>query len=1257
MRIFRIKREYGFRALERWPSIGYVCLCVVMVVVFAEASDAGDWSTWRGDASRSACSTSALPNSLHLQWVRRLEKPVPAWPASQHKIQFDLSYEPVVAGKRIFVGSMVSDRVTAYDTESGKELWRKYVDGPVRFAPLVWHDKVYVVSDDGMLYCLDASTGHPLWVMRGGPDSRMVLGNDRLVSAWPVRGAPVLRETDDGKATLYFAAGIWPFMGIFIHAVDADSGAVIWSNSGSGSEYVLQQHNSPAFAGVAPQGYLSFGAGVLLVVGGRTVPAAYDLDTGKFIYFHVARRAYGKDVGGYNLGVVGESFINRGCVYDLKKGSSIANLHDSNVVRALSVARIGKHFLAVKESGIDLYGTEIEIKEEDQTDRKGKKKRVSKPCLVLQHAVKTDWRAERAHFSAGDRVYLSGAAGRIAAVDLPPLSQPGLSWQGEVKGRVFTMLPGDNKLFVVTEEGALYCFGADVPVSGVARYELKGRAEKEGLSLPGPEGYALVLGLDGDGLKRLPELAQRYHVIVIDPDARRVESARKLMDADGIYGRRVHILAGDPASMELPQYMASRIEISGDLMVKAASGKSLVQRVWRSLRPYGGVAEVRGESGVAAFAKAARAFVSEDGKLQIADDKSHACLTRVGALPGSADWTHENADVANTVVSKDMLVKSPLGLLWFGGPPNDDILPRHGHGPSPQVVGGRLFIEGPDAFRAVDVYTGRLLWQRELVGLGKFYDNTSHQPGANEIGGNYVSMADGVYVVYERKCLRLDPATGVTVSEFSLPHTNGEQVPHWGYIGVYGDLLMAGSTPLLIKEIGKDKPPVVTLNAQYASSSKRLVVLDRHSGQKLWEQKADQVLRHNGIVAGAGKIFCLDGISDSNLKMLKRRGEKPERPMRLLALEAGTGKILWQTSEKVHGTWLGFSEAHDILLEAGSPSRDRASDEVSGHMAAYRGVDGKLLWRATHQYKGRPILHGTTIYADYGVAYDLMTGAIKQLPNRLTGKPTTWSYSRNYGCNTPIAGQHMLLFRSAAAGFYDLASDGGTGNWGGFKSGCTSNLMPADGVLSAPDYTRTCTCSYQNQCSLALVPMDDVEVWTFQSYEDVSGPLQRAGVNFGAPGDWPAPGGTLWLDYPSVGGRSPDLKVRVKGEVRYFRHHALCMTGDARQVTASGLEGTVNVEIPLGQQDTQSYTVRLFFAEPDLGAKANERLFDVYLQGKRVIRALDIFAETRLSRCGLQKEFCGVKAGEELRIELRQRPGSKRLPVLGGIEFIKEKNT
>ena len=48
-------------------------------------------------------------------------------------------------------------------------------------------------------------------------------------------------------------------MGVFVHAVDIATGESIWTNSGSGSDYLVQQHNSPAFAGVAPQGALRQG--------------------------------------------------------------------------------------------------------------------------------------------------------------------------------------------------------------------------------------------------------------------------------------------------------------------------------------------------------------------------------------------------------------------------------------------------------------------------------------------------------------------------------------------------------------------------------------------------------------------------------------------------------------------------------------------------------------------------------------------------------------------------------------------------------------------------------------------------------------------------------------------------------------------------------------------------------------------------------------------------------------------------------------
>ncbi len=73
------------------------------------------------------------------------------------------------------------------------------------------------------------------------------------------------------------------------------------------------------------------------------------------------------------------------------------------------------------------------------------------------------------------------------------------------------------------------------------------------------------------------------------------------------------------------------------------------------------------------------------------------------------------------------------------------------------------------------------------------------------------------------------------------------------------------------------------------------------------------------------------------------------------------------------------------------------------------------------------------------------------------------------------------------------------GNFGGFKSGCSINLVAADDVLNAPDYTRTCICSYQNQTSLALVHMPDVEIWSFDTITWDGAPIKQVGINFGAP--------------------------------------------------------------------------------------------------------------------------------------------------------------
>ncbi len=239
-----------------------------------------DWPMWRHDPGRTGATPEALPAKLNLQWSLRLPPLVPAY--KDHRLQFDKGYEPIVARGKLLVGSSWTDSVTAYDAATGEQAWRFLTEGPIRFAPAALDDRVFVGSDDGFLYCLQTDTGKLLWKFRGAPSTRKVLGNGRMISLWPVRGGPVAK---DGK--VWFAAGVWPMEGVFVHCLDAKTGKSIWINDRCGFKYGTQPHNAQATGGLAPQGYLLLDGEDLIVPSSVAFPARFDAATGKLKEFEL----------------------------------------------------------------------------------------------------------------------------------------------------------------------------------------------------------------------------------------------------------------------------------------------------------------------------------------------------------------------------------------------------------------------------------------------------------------------------------------------------------------------------------------------------------------------------------------------------------------------------------------------------------------------------------------------------------------------------------------------------------------------------------------------------------------------------------------------------------------------------------------------------------------------------------------------------------------------------------------------------------
>jgi outer membrane protein assembly factor BamB len=166
--------------------------------------------------------------------------------------------------------------VRAARKSDGKLLWKFYTGGKVNFAPVIWQDRVFVGSNDGRVYALEAATGRLLWRFRAAPAVRRIPVYDRLMSTWPVAGGVVLHE-----GTLYAAAGIAHYDGTHVYALDPLTGRLKWHNGDSGAL-------NPTFRnGVSLHGQLNIGrhqehGPVLQFAAGNAVATAmYDLQTGK----------------------------------------------------------------------------------------------------------------------------------------------------------------------------------------------------------------------------------------------------------------------------------------------------------------------------------------------------------------------------------------------------------------------------------------------------------------------------------------------------------------------------------------------------------------------------------------------------------------------------------------------------------------------------------------------------------------------------------------------------------------------------------------------------------------------------------------------------------------------------------------------------------------------------------------------------------------------------------------------------------------
>jgi hypothetical protein len=819
---------------------------------------------------------------------------------------------------------------------------------------------------------------------------------------------------------VYFTGGIWPSDGVFVYALDAASGKVVWKNEETGSMHMAQPHGgAEADSGVAPQGYLVVQENDLIVPTGRAVPAMFDRADGKLRYYQLAKN---QQRGGTRVSIMEGYFLNGGGLFHRSTG-------DVGVQFGMGAC------VTVPGGVVRAEGRSLGIykwKEVENIDRKGVATMVR--ALAQEKVAPLD--REILEFIIAGSEAIVGNDGQITAIDYN--GQRNQWWKREVEGRVLGLATANGRIVATTDRGIVYLFDADpsplpkpAPRDEEPKLDAKAMSEAKAiLSESGVRaGYTVVMGAGKGDLAIALAKSSDLNLMVVEPDAKVANEARLRIAGAGLYGMRISVHVAPLEHTSFPKQFANLV------IAPRNASESVTKEMQRIRRPYTGL--------ICSVVK---------GDVQ---------LDKARAQKGAGNWTHQNGSAANTLCSDDDVVKGKLSMFWFRDV-EFEVPNRHGQGPAPLITNGFMVVGGVHGLCCLDAFNGRKLWEYPLKNFLIDYDGIHHDVGIGDTGGPFCLGGDALYVKTENKCLRIDLATGKLVREIKTPVPDDAKDRNWGYLAFENGLLF-GSVDLQDHNV----------SARYQLTSLRtesslFFAVDPKTGKTKWKYQPKGTVRHNAVAIAGDRVYLIDRplIEADGVTNFSRTG-RPVKKLNysdvpngtLVALDANNGKVLWKNEDNIWGTQLSVSAKHGVLLMNYKAVRHNfyeVPSEVGGRLAGFDIQSGKRLWDQDAKYQTRPLINDGAIYAQGG-AWDLKSGS-----------PLPWEFERSYGCGQIAASKNLMLFRSATLGYVDLSRNSRTENYGGIRPSCWINAIPASGLVLVPDGSSKCTCSYQMKAWFAL---------------------------------------------------------------------------------------------------------------------------------------------------------------------------------------------
>ena len=577
-------------------------------------------------------------------------------------------------------------------------------------------------------------------------------------------------------------------------------------------------------------------------------------------------------------------------------------------------------------------------------------------------------------------------------------------------------------------------------------------------AVDGDRGYALVLGC-GEG-RLMYELAKRsgLRLVGIDEDPENVQRARRALDKAGVYGVRATVRQGSLSQLPFASYCANLIV--SDTMLTSGTLPGNALEVQRVLRPSGGIAYLGQAAGTPEelmTRSSLNGWLERGGftNAKVSTEDGLWAVIEREPLPGGGEWSHQYADAGNSANSRDQYRQDPMGVLWFGRPGPRPMVDRGTRAPAPLSVNGRIYIQGDRKLFGLDAYNGTMLWAKEIPDLRR-----ANMP---RDCGNMAADDGNLYLAIKDACWTLDGQSGERMRAFHLTEEEQSENYDWGYLARVENLILGSGVRRGGMFIGADGEWYDRSDEESDKViSDFLFALDRETGKRIWTYRDGAVINPT-LCYGDGRLYFIESRNPEALALKTGRiGREVTKDEYLVALDAETGQTIYEHPVDLGpSTWILY-----LLYSDGHLAALSTSDKY--HMFGFEAKTGTQLWKQEYAFvrthhggaMNHPAIINGVVYAEPAVV-DLVSGEKSdiELPERQK-------------CGAIAGTMNYIFGRHHYHSMYDLETNERV-EFTGVRSGCWLGIIPAGGIILAPESSAGCHCTHPIQTSLALISKHD----------------------------------------------------------------------------------------------------------------------------------------------------------------------------------------